>query len=223
MAEKEQRNDLVLKDKNIIFFSDDVAKITTEKSIKAKLDETIEQEIAQNFFNIMQENKSSDFFKHYITFLFENLGISSEFNKLMVLKHVYQVLIEDTNVVDFDKLLHFVHKLLIFMENETIIMEYWKLILYNIENKRSCINEAIQNDSMNWYMQMITTKDLNSIEEMSKIANANDDKGKKTSHKVTNTLLLVCKMIKTASGTSSLYVTYIDFAHLLGKMGLLEY
>ena len=165
MAEKEQRNDLVLKEKNILFFSDDIANITTEKSIKAKLDETIEQEIAQNFFNIMQENESSDFFKHYITFLFVKLGISSEFTKLMVLKHVYQVLIEDTNVIDFDKLLHFVHKLLIFMENEAIIMEYWKLILYNIENKRLTINETIQNDRMNWYMQMITTKDLNRSEE----------------------------------------------------------
>ena len=70
---------------------------------------------------------------------------------------------------------------------------------------------------------MITTKDLNTIDEITKIANANDDKGKKTLPKGTDTLLLVCKMIKTASGTSSLYVTYIDFAHLLGKMGLLDY
>ena len=223
MSEREQRNDLVLKDKNIIFFSDDIAKINTEKTIKTSLDETIEQDIAQNFFNIMQQNESSDFMKHYITTLFESLGILAEFSKLMVIKHAHQVLIENTNVVDFDKLLHFVHKILIFMENEAVIMEYWKLILFNIEGKRTKIDNSIKNEEMNWYMEMISTKDLNSIDEMGKITGANDEKDNKALSKDAEKLLLVCKMIKTASSTGTLYVTYIDFAHLLGKLGLLDY
>jgi hypothetical protein len=223
MSSNNQANEVSLKDKHIIFFSDDIAKVNTEKSIRVKLDESIEAEIAQNFFNIMQENQSSDFLKQYIPELFGRLGLLPDFTKLMVLKHAHQILVEDTNVVDFDKLLHFIHKLLIFMDNEAAIMEYWKLILFNINGRSQKINQSISNKTMNWYMEMISTKDLDSIEEVSKLSSKGEDKATKGSKFSDNSLLLACKMIKTGSCTSTLYVTYIDFAHLLGKMGFLEY
>lgn len=223
MSSNNQANEVSIKDKHIIFFSDDVSEINTEKSIKAKLDESIEAEIAQNFFNIMQENQGSDFLRHYIPELFGRLGLLPDFTKLMVLKHTHQILVEDTNVVDFDKLVHFIHKLLIFMDNETVIMEYWKLILFNIDGRSQKINHSINSGTISWYMEMISTKDLNSIEEMSKLSSKSEDKSNKESKFSDDSLLLACKMIKTGSCTSTLYVTYIDFAHLLGKMGFLEY
>lgn len=223
MSSKSQANEVSLRDKHIIFFSDDIAKVNTEKSITAKLDASIEAEIAQTFFNIMQENQSSDFLKQYIPELFDRLGLLPDFTKLMVLKHACQILVEETNVVDFDKLLHFIHKLLIFMDNEAAIMEYWKLILFNIDGRSQKINHLINTGTMNWYMEMISTKDLNSIEEMSKLSTKGEDKATKGAKVSDDPLLLACKMIKTGSCTSTLYVTYIDFAHLLGKMGFLEY
>lgn len=223
MSSNNQANEVSIKDKHIIFFSDDVSEINTEKSIKAKLDESIEAEIAQNFFNIMQENQGSDFLRHYIPELFGRLGLLPDFTKLMVLKHTHQILVEDTNVVDFDKLVHFIHKLLIFMDNEAVIMEYWKLILFNIDGRSQKINHSINSGTISWYMEMISTKDLNSIEEMSKLSSKSEDKSNKESKFSDDSLLLACKMIKTGSCTSTLYVTYIDFAHLLGKMGFLEY
>lgn len=223
MSSNKQVNEVSLRDKHIVFFSDDTAKVSTEKFIKAKLDESIEAEIAQNFFNILQEHQSSDFLKQYIPELFDRLGLIPDFTKLMVLKHAYQILVENTNVVDFDKLLHFIHKLLIFMDNEAVIMEYWKLILFNIDGRSQKINHLISGGAINWYMEIITTKDLDSIAEMSKLSNNNEDKASKGPKISDDSLLLACKMIKTGSCTSTLYVTYIDFAHLLGKMGFLDY
>ncbi|OBA28631.1 hypothetical protein HANVADRAFT_777 [Hanseniaspora valbyensis NRRL Y-1626] len=225
------KSDLSIKEKNVVFFSDDIFKINNETSIKKQLDSDIEREIAQSFFNILQEHSTADFLTIHIPFLFASLGISEDFIKLTLLKHYKNLTIDNTTngkIIDFDKILHYIHKLLIFMENHATILEYWKLVLFNVPLKRESIEKFDNLEEINWFMQILNVKDLKSIEEMDKIS-ANLIKNNKKEYKskvpstASQTFLVALKMINVASSTDSLYITYLDFAHLLGKLGLLEY
>ncbi|KAL6926890.1 hypothetical protein ACO0SA_003971 [Hanseniaspora valbyensis] len=114
------------------------------------------------------------------------------------------------------------------MENQATIMEYWKLVLFNVPLKRESIEKCDNLEEINWFMQILNVKDLKSIEEMDKIsANLVKNNKKEYETKVpstaSQTFLVALKMINVASSTDSLYITYLDFAHLLGKLGLLEY
>lgn len=225
------KSEFSIKEKNLLFFSDDIYSISNEKSLRKQLDLDIEREIAQNFFNILQTNNSADFLTIHISLLFETLGIAEDFSKLTVLKHYKNITIDSQNnsrIVDFDKLLHYVHKLLIFMENQITILEYWKLVLFNIPLKRAAIEKQPNLNEVNWFLEIINVKEMKSIEEMDKINSSNDSKNDKANKKNELTkdsqiFVMALKMIKVASTTESLYITYLDFAHLLGKLGLLDY
>ncbi|XBW36074.1 hypothetical protein QEN19_001649 [Hanseniaspora menglaensis] len=225
------KSEFTIKEKNIIFFSDNLFKINNEKAIKKQLDTAIERDVAQVFFNILQEKNTADFLTVHIPLLFESLGIPESITNLTMLKHYKNLVIDsddpNTKIVDFDKMLHNIHKLLIFMENESIIMEYWKLILFNVPFKKNAIEKKNDLSKINWFMEIINVKDLKNIEEMSKIQTLLDKQNKSKAAKDysvdSQTFLLALKMIKVASATETLYITYLDFAHLLGKLGLLNF
>lgn len=225
------KSDFSIKEKNMLFFSDDIFNISNEKSLRKELDLDIEREIAQNFFNILQTNNTADFLTIHIPLLFETLGISDDFSKLTILKHYKNITIDSQNnarIVDFDKILHYIHKLLIFMENQVTILEYWKLVLFNIPLKRAAIEKHQNLSQVNWFLEIINVKEIKSIEEMDKISSSKIIKNNKVNKnyavtKDSQIFVLALKMIKVASTTDSLYITYLDFAHLLGKLGLLDY
>lgn len=127
---------------------------------------------------------------------YTELQLNPELFKLM---DKSMVCIEGTNIVDFDKLLKSAYHLLIFMDNEHLIDKQWSTLIEHSQRSKKFQNIPLKN-------HVITIKDLQDI-----LIQLNMDQSQ------------IVDMISCITNGKRDFITYIDFAYLLGKMGSLRY
>ncbi|KAL3233450.1 DNA repair protein RAD33 [Nakaseomyces bracarensis] len=117
-------------------------------------------------------------------------------------KHVRkeQVAIEGTDIVDFDLLLKVTYHILIFMDNESLIDQLWGLLLQ--------ASGRLENDKVKDIKDHIL-----SIKDLQKVENYLGDSDPRD----------LINMVSVATGGKRVYMTYLDFAYVLGKLGYLKY
>lgn len=110
-------------------------------------------------------------------------------------KHIEpsDLIIDGTNIIDFEKLMIKSYQLILFRDNIETIKELWKMILVELNLKN--INSTI---------------DLKQLQEINEESNLG----------LSNTLLI--DMIASATQGSSLTVSIVDFAYVLGKLNKLD-
>lgn len=128
------------------------------------------------------------------------------FEQLQLPRDLYKMIprsdlvVEGTNVVDFSKLLSSTYHLLIFMDNEKIISEMWSLLVQGSGRDRSFPQVEMKN-------HVLSLKDLQKIRNYVGIEQSGG----------------VVEMISTATSGKRVYMTYMDFAYILGKLGYLRF
>lgn len=128
---------------------------------------------------------------------FEELQLPRRFYKNV---RKEQVAIEGTDIVDFDLLLKVTYHLLVYMDNESLIDQLWQMLL---QASGKADNPAIKDDKD----QVLSIKDLQKTENYLGDSNPHELIG----------------MISVATGGKRVYMTYLDFAEVLGKLGYLKY
>lgn len=133
------------------------------------------------------------------------MELSSYFTELQMPKELYKLLnyqdlcIDGTNVVDFDNLVRATYHLLVFMDNQETIDEQWLLLVEFSGRGERFPRVNLRNHVL-------------SIKDLQKISNAiGGDNG----HLV--------DMMSCATNGKRVFITYLDFAYLLGKLGKLRY
>lgn len=128
---------------------------------------------------------------------FEDLQLPRRFYKNV---RKEQVAIEGTGIVDFELLLRVTYHLLVYMDNEPLIDQFWEMLL-QASGKYGARGVRDQKD------QVLSIKDLQKVE------NYLGDKDPRE----------LIGMMSVATGGKRVYMTYLDFAEVLGKLGYLKY
>ncbi|SCU91932.1 LAFA_0F06788g1_1 [Lachancea sp. 'fantastica'] len=127
---------------------------------------------------------------------YNDLQMPRDFTKLL---DVRDVCIEDTNIVSFDKLLKNTFHLLIFMNNAQVIDTQWSMLVVACGRDKQFPNVSLRNHVL-------------SIKDLQKIAN---------SINMENGALL--DMMSCATSGKRVFLTWLDFAFVLGKLGHLVF
>ena len=108
--------------------------------------------------------------------------------------------LEGTNVIDFERIISYTYHILIFMDNEATIDEMWKLLV------RQCARDVE-------FPNVLLKNHVLSIKDIQKVANTvGMEKG-----------FGIIEMMSMATSGSRVYMTYLDFAFVLGKLGYLRF
>ncbi|BAO40629.1 DNA repair protein RAD33 [Kluyveromyces marxianus] len=131
-----------------------------------------------------------------IALFYEQLEVPKEWVSLLEPR---DLCIDGLDVIDFDKLMDTTYRLLIFMDNAAIIDKQWELLL-----RYSGRMEQFPNVSLRKHV--LSVKDV-----------------QKAAVQVDMDQSMIVSMVSWATNGERVFVTYIDFAHCLGKMGVLRY
>lgn len=167
---------------------------TVYSFLNAKIPKSMEDEMLLAYSNCTIE--VPDLMMDNLDKYFDEIKLPSEWYQ-MVEKHM--VCLDGTDIVDFDKLLSITYRLLIFMDNAEIIDSQWLLILeYSGRIER--------------YKHIPVRKQVVSIKEIQRCASQVSMEQQK-----------VVEMISCATEGRRVFIRYLDFAHLLGKLGYLRF
>lgn len=165
-----------------------------KKFTEAKIPDEVEDEILTRYAEFSLEG---DMVVKDMVPYFESLELPRRFYK-----HVRkdQVVIEGTDIVDFDKLLKLTYHILVFMDNETLIDSLWELLIRSSGKDRNGSVWDIKD-------HVLSIKDFQKIENY--LGDAQN--------------ISLIDMVSVATGGKRVYITYLDFAYVLGKLGYLRF
>lgn len=132
--------------------------------------------------------------------------LETYFDQLQLPRDLYKMIpaadlvVEGTKVVDFTKLLSGTYHLLIFMDNDKIITEMWSLLVEGSGRDRAFPAVKLKN-------HVLSLKDLQKIRNYVGIDQS----------------VGIIEMISVATDGKRVYMTYLDFAYILGKLGYLRF
>lgn len=132
--------------------------------------------------------------------------LESYFNDLQLPRDLYKLLrrenlvIEGTNIVDFESLIRSTYDILIYIDNEDVIKNLWSSMIKNSGRDKEFPNIQLTD-------HVLSVKDLQKISNSLGVA---DQTG-------------LIQMMSCATEGNRLYLTYLDFAAVLGKVGLLRF
>ncbi|CCK68804.1 Rad33p KNAG_0B03620 [Huiozyma naganishii CBS 8797] len=110
------------------------------------------------------------------------------------------VVLEGTvDVIDFSKIIRLTYHLLVFMDNESVINEFWSLLVGYSGRDVQFPHVELQN-------HILSVKDLQKVGNL-----VNEDSGN------------IIGMLSCATRGTRVYMTYLDFANVLGKLGYLRF
>lgn len=165
-----------------------------EAFLKVKVPTEIEDEILTTYASFSLEH---DMTVEDLNKYFEQLELPRELYKMIPMS---ELVVAGTNVVDFGKLLTSTYHLLIFMDNEEIITEMWSLLVEGCGRDRDFPQVRLKN-------HVLSLKDLQKIRNYVGVEQASG----------------IVEMISVATGGRRVYITYLDFAYVLGKLGYLRF
>ncbi|EDO17656.1 hypothetical protein Kpol_1004p30 [Vanderwaltozyma polyspora DSM 70294] len=165
-----------------------------EKFMKASIPQDIEDEILEAFAKYsIEKDMTKDDLNNY----FDDLQLPKElYSKL----RPEDLCIESTEVIDFEKLLQHTFHILIFMDNEETIDTIWKLLVTQSGREIQYPNVQLKN-------HILSVKDL---QKLSATVGMDKSTG-------------IVEMLSVATSGSRVYMTYIDLAYILGKLGYLSF
>lgn len=155
---------------------------------------TVEDDILAVFANHI--NEEGDLLQDEVPSFFQELQLEQDLTSLIDVK---DLLIDDTNLVDFDQLMKQTGYILIYMNNADIIDQYWTLMIKN------CGKDKSMPQISNLRRQQLYVKDLQ------KIIN------------VVGGQFNIIELLTVANQGKKIYISYLDFAMVLGKLGYLKY
>lgn len=165
-----------------------------ESFIRAKIPQDIEDEILAVYANYsIEHDMTTDELSSY----FKELQLSEDFSKLVAPSDLS---LEGTNVIDFDKLLQCTYHLLIFMDNEDVVDEMWKLMIHASGREQAFPLVKLRN-------HVLSIKD---VQKISNFVGTESSEG-------------IIEMVSCATSGKRVYITYLDFAYILGKLGYLRF
>lgn len=165
-----------------------------EKFTKGKIPQVVEDEILGVFANYSIDH---DMTIRDLPLYFGDLQLPKDLWKLV---REEDLIVEGTDVIDFDKIVRSTYELLIFMDNADIIDNLWGLLVKNAGRDRQFPNVKLRD-------HVLSIKDLQKI---STVINNEPSGG-------------FIEMLSSATGGKRVYMTYIDFAKVLGKLGYLKF
>ncbi|CCE62878.1 hypothetical protein TPHA_0D02410 [Tetrapisispora phaffii CBS 4417] len=165
-----------------------------EKFMNAKIPDEIEDSILETFAKYsIEEDMTVANLKDY----FNNL----ELPEILWSKIPSdEFCIEGTSIIDFDLLMKKTYHILIFMDNEDIIDELWGLFVKQSGRGAQFTNVKLKN-------HVFGVKDIMKV--CNTVAMKQNDR--------------IIEMVSVATSGRRLYITYIDFAYIMGKLGLLRF
>ncbi|CCD23761.1 Rad33p NDAI_0C01000 [Naumovozyma dairenensis CBS 421] len=171
-----------------------VSQEQVDKFINATVPDEIEDEILNALvgFNLNHDMNTND-----LNDFFELLQLPRDLYKLVP---VDNVVVEGTNIIDFNKIVRATYELLIFLDNSEIINNLWQLMV-------TCSGRDKQ------YPHVILVNHILSVKDLQKIATFADlDQSSG-----------IIQMMTCATSGKRVYMTYLDFAIILGKLGYLRF
>ncbi|CDF89864.1 ZYBA0S05-03532g1_1 [Zygosaccharomyces bailii CLIB 213] len=165
-----------------------------QKFVNSKIPEELEDEILAVYAKYsMEHDMTVQDLKNY----FGDLQLPESWVRMI---KSADVTVEGTNVVDLDKLLRCTYHLLIFMDNEEVIDDLWQLLV-----SASGRDQAFPLVKLRHHV--LSIKDLQ---------RASNSAGLDQAHGIV-------EMMSCATGGRRIYMTYLDFAYILGKLGYLRF
>lgn len=161
---------------------------------KYRIPTEIEDEILVVFSHHI--NEDGDLLQNTLSGFFQELQLDSD---LVALIDTDRLLIDDTKVVDFDLLMKQIGYILIYMNNLDIIDQYWSLLIKN-SGKAEPQQHMTSDRNCKFY-----------VKDLQKIVN------------VVGGQFNIIDLITVANNGERTYITYLDFAVVLGKLGYLKY
>ena len=173
-----------------------------ENFLNCKIPQEIEDEILETFakYSMEHDMDTTDLINY-----FEDLQMPHELYKLV---RTEDVVIENTKVIDFDKIVRVTYHLLIYMNNEDVVTSFWNLLLRNSGRLDNFPNVKLKD-------HILSIKDLQKIDTL---LNNNTSGNKSNDNKFD-----IIGMMPCATGGSRVYMTYLDFANVLGRLGYLQF
>lgn len=165
-----------------------------EKFLHVKIPEELEDEILAVYAKYSMEH---DMTTDDLTSYFEELQLPSRWYRMVPSR---DLAVEGTPIIDLDKLLQYTYHLLIFMDNEETIDELWGLVV-------TASGRGTSFPQVNLKSHVLSIKDLQK---------ANNSAGLEQAYGIV-------EMMSCATGGQRVYMTYMDFAYILGKLGILRF
>lgn len=161
---------------------------------KLKVPQDIEDEMLSVYANYsIEHDMNTDDLESY----FKDLELPRDLYKLVRRE---DLVIEGTNVIDFESLIRNTYYILIYIDNEDVIRSLWSSMVKNCGRDKEFPNIQLTD-------HVLSVKDLQKI---SNVVGMTDQSG-------------LIQMMGCATEGNRLYLTYLDFAAVLGKLGLLRY
>ncbi|CCF57537.1 hypothetical protein KAFR_0C05460 [Kazachstania africana CBS 2517] len=165
-----------------------------ESFLNCEIPQDLEDEILATLANYnIEKDMTTDDLENY----FEDLKLPKELYKLA---NKQNLIVSNTRVVDFEKILKFTYHLLIFMDNESTIDELWSVLIKYSGRDAQFPNVLLKN-------HILSTKDLQKISNSIGMDNSSG----------------IIEMMNIATNGLKVYLNYLDFAYILGKLGYLRY
>lgn len=165
-----------------------------ERFLHVKIPEELEDEILAVYAKYSMEH---DMTTNDLTDYFDEIQLPSKWYKMIPTK---DIVVEDTQIINLDKLLQCTYHLLIFMDNEEIIDQLWDLVI-------NASGRNVEFPNVDLKKHVLSIKDLQK---------ASTSAGLEQAHGLV-------EMMSCATGGQRVYMTYMDFAYILGKLGMLRF
>ncbi|GAV54048.1 hypothetical protein ZYGR_0AK05500 [Zygosaccharomyces rouxii] len=165
-----------------------------ERFLHIKIPEELEDEILAVYAKYSMDH---DMTTNDLAGYFEDLQLPSKWYNITPVK---DLVVEGTQIIDLDKLLQCTYHLLIFMDNEETIDQLWGLVI-------SASGRDVDFPNVDLKKHVLSIKDLQK---------ANTSAGLEQAHGIV-------EMMSCATGGQRVYMTYMDFAYILGKLGILRF
>lgn len=161
---------------------------------KIKVPQDIEDEMLNVYATYSIEH---DMNTHDLEAYFKDLELPRDLYKLV---RKEDLVIEGTDIIDFESLIRNTYYILIYIDNEDVINSLWGSMVKNCGRDKKFPNIQLSD-------HVLSVKDLQKI---SNVVGMADQSG-------------LIQMMSCATEGNRLYLTYLDFAAVLGKLGLLRY
>lgn len=167
---------------------------SVEKFLQAKIPQDIEDEILVAYATY---NMDHDMVTADLEGYFEDLQLPRQLYRMI---RKGEITLEGTDLIDFERLLKCTYHLLIFMDNQDTIDEQWTLLIQASGRDNSFPKVKLRN-------HVLSIKDMQKI---SSVVGIDQSTG-------------VIEMVSCATSGKRVYITYLDFAYILGKLGYLRF
>ncbi|SCU88923.1 LAMI_0D11804g1_1 [Lachancea mirantina] len=164
-----------------------------ERFLNGSIPQEIEDDILSAFANY---NIERDMTREDLSSFFQELQLPSEVTKFYDLN---DLCIGGTQIVDFEKLLRATYHVLVFMNNMAVIDGFWEMLV------KACGRDVA-------FPKVLLKNHVLSIKDLQKVAN---------SASVESTGLV--EMMSVATHGKRVFMTWLDLAYILGKLGILAF